>query len=184
MHASRNYSILKIFHIAPLEDNAGNIITQGVLMAEELNMHFTSVFPREDTSSLPVPETKFNGTEEDMLGQLVVTPEVVATKINNMKDNWSPRVYGRNKCVNYRPVSLTSVICKVLESIIIDHMVDFLSKFKLINPSQHGFLIKNKILPNKFDMLFEEITKWVDEVIYLIRNRFIVTLYTLFVRIE
>ena len=31
-------------------------------MAEELNMHFSSVFTREDTSSLPVPETKFNGT--------------------------------------------------------------------------------------------------------------------------
>ena len=47
----------------PLEDNAGNIITEGVLMAEELNMNFSSVFTREDTSSLPVPETKFNGTE-------------------------------------------------------------------------------------------------------------------------
>ena len=32
-------------------------------MAEELNMHFSSVFTREDTSSLPVPETKFNGGE-------------------------------------------------------------------------------------------------------------------------
>ena len=39
----------------PLEDNAGNIITEGVLMAEELNMHFSSVFTREYTSSLPVP---------------------------------------------------------------------------------------------------------------------------------
>ena len=28
-------------------------------MAVELNMHFSSVFTREDTSSLPVPETKF-----------------------------------------------------------------------------------------------------------------------------
>ena len=46
-----------------MEDNAGNIITQGVLMAEELNMHFSSVFAREDTSLLRVPETKFNGTE-------------------------------------------------------------------------------------------------------------------------
>ena len=36
-------------------DNAGNIITQGFLMAEELNMHFSSVFTREDTSSIPVP---------------------------------------------------------------------------------------------------------------------------------
>ena len=53
-------------------------------MAEELNMHFSSVFTREDTSSLPVPETKFNGSEGERLGQLVVTPEVVANKINNI----------------------------------------------------------------------------------------------------
>ena len=48
----------------------------------------TSVqFSRENnrTSSLPVPETKFNGHEGEMLGQLVVTPEVVAWKIKNMK---------------------------------------------------------------------------------------------------
>ena len=48
--------------MGPLEDNAGNIITQGVLMAEELNRHFSSGFTREDTSSLPVPETKFKGS--------------------------------------------------------------------------------------------------------------------------
>ena len=40
-------------------------------MAEELNMHFSSVFTREDTSSLPVPETKFEGSEGERLGQLV-----------------------------------------------------------------------------------------------------------------
>ena len=61
-------------------------------MAEELNMHFSSVFTREDTSSLPVPETKFNGPEGEMFGQLVVSPEVVAT--NNMKENKSPGVDG------------------------------------------------------------------------------------------
>ena len=40
-------------------------------MAEELNMHFSSVFTREDTSSIPVPETKFKGSEGERLGQLV-----------------------------------------------------------------------------------------------------------------
>ena len=59
-------------------------------MAKKLNMHFSSVVTREDTSSLPVPETKFNGPVGGMLGQLVVTPEVVASKINNMKENKSP----------------------------------------------------------------------------------------------
>ena len=63
-------------------------------MAEELNLHFSSVFTREDTSSLLVPETKFNGPEGERLGQLVVTPEVVATKINNMNENKSSGVDG------------------------------------------------------------------------------------------
>ena len=204
--------------IGPLEDNAGNIITQGFLMAEELNMHFSSVVTREDTSSIPVPETKFKGSERERLGQLVVTPEVVVSKINNMKENKWPGVDGispkilketvdqistplahvfnmslqegivpfewkeaniiplfkkgsRNKSVNYRPVSLTSVICKLLETIIRDHMMDFLIKHKWINPSQHGFLKAKSCLTNLLCFL-EEITKWVDDgspvdVIYL-----------------
>ena len=61
--------------VGPLEDNAGDKITEGILMAEELNMHFSSVFTREDTSPLPVPETKFNGSEEEKLGQLIVQPQ-------------------------------------------------------------------------------------------------------------
>ena len=83
--------------VGPLEDNAdyaGNIITQGFVMAEELTMHFSSVFTRDDTSSIPVPETKFKGSEGERLGQLVVTPEVVVSKINNMKENKSPGVDG------------------------------------------------------------------------------------------
>ena len=36
--------------VGPLEDNVGNKITQGFLMAEELNLHLRSVFTREDTT--------------------------------------------------------------------------------------------------------------------------------------
>ncbi|KAK2138307.1 hypothetical protein NP493_8091g00001 [Ridgeia piscesae] len=54
----------------------------------------------------------------------------------------------RNKSENYRPVSLTSVICKLLERLIKDHLVYFLVKNKLINPSQHGFLKAKSCLTN------------------------------------
>ena len=54
----------------------------------------------------------------------------------------------RNKSVNYRLVSLTAVICKLLETIIMDHMMDFLIKHKLINPSQHVFLKARSCLTN------------------------------------
>ena len=75
----------------------------------------------------------------------------------------------RNKSENYRPVSLTSVICKLLERLIKDHMVHFLVKHKLFNSSQHGFLNARSCLTNMLCFL-EEITKWIhvgSPVIYL-----------------
>ena len=54
----------------------------------------------------------------------------------------------RNKPENYRPVSLTSLVCKLLETFIRDHMVEFLVKHKLINTSQHGFLKARACLTN------------------------------------
>ena len=80
--------------VGPLEDSDGNIITEGFLMAENLNEYFSSVFTREDISALPVPETKFEGRESDYLGQLIVTPKMVAKKIRDMKDNKSSGVDG------------------------------------------------------------------------------------------
>ena len=41
---------------------------------------------------------------------------------------------------NFRPVALTSAICKVLEKIVCAAMISFLSEHKLISPQQHGFL--------------------------------------------
>ena len=68
----------------------------------------------------------------------------------------------KNKPDNCRPVSLTSVVCKLLETLIRDHMVEFLVKHKLINTSQHGFLKTRSCLTNLLCFL-EEITKWVDD---------------------
>ena len=40
--------------VDPLEGSDENIITEGFLMAGNLNEYFTSVFTREDISALPV----------------------------------------------------------------------------------------------------------------------------------
>ena len=55
----------------------------------------------------------------------------------------------RNQSENYRRVSLTSVICKLLQRLIKDHMVEFLVRHKLLNPSQHGFLKARSCLTNR-----------------------------------
>ena len=178
-------------------------------MAEVLNEYFSSVFTTEDFSSLPFPFTKFEGNKSEHLGQLFVSPVMIANKIKKMKDSKSPGVDGippsllkeiveqistplaklfnlsleegivpsewkeanitplfkkgsRNKPENNRPVSLSSVVCKLLKTLIRDHMVEFFVKHNLINTSQHGFLKARSCLTNLL-CFFEEITKWVDD---------------------
>ena len=54
----------------------------------------------------------------------------------------------RNCPGNYRPISLTSVVGKLLESIIRDNVVGFLERNNLIKDSQHGFRQKRSCLSN------------------------------------
>ena len=46
----------------------------------------------------------------------------------------------KRDAANYRPISLTSHIGKLLERIIRDHILRHLDNKQLIKPSQHGFL--------------------------------------------
>ena len=46
----------------------------------------------------------------------------------------------KSQAINYRPVSLTSFVCKLMESIIKNHMMSFLNKEKLLSSKQHGFM--------------------------------------------
>ena len=50
-------------------------------MAEDLNEYFSSVFTKEDISSLSLQARKFEGDEAHNLGQLFVTTEMISPKI-------------------------------------------------------------------------------------------------------
>ena len=72
---------------------------------------------------------------------------------------------------NYRPVSLTCIICKVMESILRDAIVDFLAQHELLRLSQHGFMRRRSTLTNLLEYL-EKLTSMVDsglslDVVYL-----------------
>ena len=49
---------------------------------------------------------------------------------------------------NYRPISQTSVFCKLMERVIVADITEYLLKHKLLNPSQHGFLARRSTLTN------------------------------------
>ena len=56
---------------------------------------------------------------------------------------------------NYRPISLTSVPCKIFESIIADLIVEHLEKENLLLNSQHGFRHNRSCLSNLLEFFHD-----------------------------
>jgi len=72
---------------------------------------------------------------------------------------------------NYRPVSLTSAVCKLMESILRDNIVDHLIINHLIKDSQHGFTTGRSCQTNLLEFL-DQVTKYLDsgeavDIVYL-----------------
>ena len=68
----------------------------------------------------------------------------------------------RDKPGNYRPVSLTSVVEKLLEKPLKESIYLHLERQSLIRDSQHGFVRGRSCLTNLIEF-FEEVTRCVDE---------------------
>ena len=64
--------------------------------------------------------------------------------------------------INYRPISLTSVVVRIMERILKGKILLHLKSNKLINPSQHGFLPKRSTSTNLVAYL-DYLTKKLDE---------------------
>eukprot|EP00745_Piridium_sociabile_P028422 TRINITY_DN45753_c0_g1_i14.p1 TRINITY_DN45753_c0_g1~~TRINITY_DN45753_c0_g1_i14.p1 ORF type:complete len:133 (+),score=19.72 TRINITY_DN45753_c0_g1_i14:306-704(+) len=63
---------------------------------------------------------------------------------------------------NYRPVSLTCIVCKVLESIIRDAVVAHMNSCKLYTDCQHGFRQKRSCISQLLEVI-DYVTKAVDQ---------------------
>ena len=77
----------------------------------------------------------------------------------------------KNQVGNYRPVSLTSQVCKLFEMIIRDSIVMHLDSYGLTKSSLHGFRKSGSCLSNVLEFL-DEVTSKLDrhesvDVIYL-----------------
>ena len=68
----------------------------------------------------------------------------------------------KNTVGNYRPISLTCILCKALETIIRAHICQHLTTNGLISTTQHGFIKGRSCLTNLISFL-DEVTKRLDE---------------------
>ncbi len=63
---------------------------------------------------------------------------------------------------NYRPVSLTSVLCKIFEKLLKKASLLFLTETRSLSPIQHGFLPRRSCLSNLI-LQEERVTRLLDE---------------------
>ena len=64
----------------------------------------------------------------------------------------------RKLATNYRPVSLTSIVCKLLETLIKNHIMVHLRRNNLLDEHQHGFVPKKGCNTN----LLESLENWLN----------------------
>jgi len=193
--------------IGPLSDDNGNVTSTEQDMAHEFNQFFTTVFTKENLSTVPMIQQMYC-----QYGQLLdthVDDDVVMKKLSKLRqdkapgaDNIQPRFLkeiakevchaltiifrksldqgeipddwrtanvspifkkgSRSKVSNYRPVSLTSQVSKIYESILRDAIMEHLVKNQLLRDSQHGFLRGRSCLSNLLTFL-DKVTDCVDK---------------------
>ena len=193
--------------IGPLKDDNGNTISTEQGMAHEFNEFFTTVFTKENLTSVPAIQQMF--CQYGYLLDIHVDDSVVMKKLEKLRmdkapgaDDIQPRYLkeiaddichalaiilrksldqgiipedwrianvspifkkgSRGKASNYRPVSLTSQVCKIYESILRDAILEHLIKNRLIRESQHGFLRGRSCLSNLLVFL-DKVTDCVDK---------------------
>ena len=155
--------------VGPLENNKGNIISDGFPLNKfegNISEHLGQLFVTPEMTAKKIKKMKddkspgVDGIPPKLLKEIVEqisTPLAICFNLS-LEEGIVPSEWkeanitplfkkgSRNKPASYKPVSLTSVVCKLLETLIRDHMVEFLVKHKLINTSQHGFLTARSYL--------------------------------------
>ena len=190
--------------VCPLKSSDGVTVAEDEQVCVVLNKFFSSIFTQEDVncqeSDFPTLRDLFPGDRNEVLHELVISEEIVMSKLKKLKANKAAGVDGivpeilvktadvickplgcifneslntgyipldwrranvtaifkqgqRDNPSNYRPISLTCQVCKVLESIIKDKISEHLEKFKLIKASQHGFMKNKSCLTNLLEFL-------------------------------
>ena len=72
------------------------------------------------------------------------------------------RIGNKFKVDNYKPISLTSTLCKVMESVIFYYIYKYCTKNNLLTDTQHGFR-KNKSTTSNLLEYTDDILKHVDK---------------------
>ena len=124
------------------------------------------------SSGAPGPDGLWSKVLHDMAEVLAVPLTIIFNRL--MEEGGVPQIWRMaNVCpifkkgtkgdpANYRPVSLTCVVGKVMESLIRDKIVEHLERNRLIRASQHGFMAGRSTTTNLI-VYMDALTKLMEE---------------------
>lgn len=104
------------------------------------NLNLSSSAGTDEINSKLLKNTKYISAE--YLSLLFAQSLSTGTMPDDWKKGKVVPVYksgNKNSPLNYRPISLTSVPCKIMEHIIYSEIMRFLDTNKFLHPAQHGF---------------------------------------------
>ena len=102
-----------------------------------------NIYKSPGPDEIPTRILKFCATEIAPILQIIFTQSMTT---GNLPDDWLTAnitpVYkkgNRSTPLNYRPISLTTICCKVLEHIIYHHIMEHLLQYQIIYDYLNGF---------------------------------------------
>ena len=150
-------TLSKFFYSTYTQDNS-SMLHNNKLYQDIDNIIFSCNEIRSQLHKLPnknsapdgIPDILFQNLSEELCRPLSILFQLSFNQ-KEIPEEWKiadiiPIYKGKgNKCDvnNYRPISLTSTISKVMKSIIYSKIVNHCSKFNIINTEQHDFRDKH-----------------------------------------
>ena len=124
-------------------------------------------------SSSPGPDNLHPFAVKNLSDELVIPFSIIFTKsyqLSALPSSWltslvCPIYKGsgpRTSADNYRPVSLISLVCKTMETIMKNCMLEHLMSQSLITPYQHGFLPKQSTISALVSTYFNWISSYAE----------------------
>ena len=139
------FSVENIHSIPFFERKCSNLLTTIEFSTEEIEdllMHL-------DINKSPGPDGIHSRVLKETHAEIAKPLQLIFTKLLNEGKNpssWKEAIVvpifkkgKRSDPANYRPVSLTSVVCKTMEKIVRKHIIHHLEQNKVMSEEQHGF---------------------------------------------
>ena len=121
--------------VAPLKER-GHFINNSRGKAQILIKQFSPVFTREKVNKMPKTHRR---VQQNIIFQRSIDHGKFPNDWLSANVSCILKKGDKHAAENYRPVSLTSVPCKLLEHIICGHMMKHLEKHNVLTSLNHGF---------------------------------------------